>query len=260
MKRMVLTGMIIAIAMSFAAAFPVNGNMQFANLTLTTSQAGQYLFEINGYSYQVQHNTLQLNQLQQGMYSVRIMRWRRTFGHQGFWDAVYQGAIQVPAASNVHGIWNPWTGLQLQVTPLYAQHPGMMHPGHQNPGMGHPQMGHPQMGHPHMGHPHMNPGMNQGMHGNMMGMHPNTFQGFMHQLRSASFDNNKVNLAKTAIRNNGISVVQLQQVLREFSFDSNRLDVAKFAYPYTVDRNNYFMLHSSFDFESNAQHLMSSIH
>jgi hypothetical protein len=249
MKRMVLAGMIIAIAVNFAAAFPVNGHMHFANLTLSTSYSGQYMFEINGFNYQAQHNTLQLNQLQQGLYNVRILRWKRTFGYQGFWDAVYQGTIQVPGGSNVHAIWSPWYGLQQQVTPLYAQHPGLLPPGPQNPGFGHPQMG----------HPHMNPNMNQGMHGNMMGMHPNTFQGFIHQLRSASFDNNKVNLAKTAIRNNGISVVQLQQVLRELSFDSNRLDVAKFAYPYTVDRNNYFMLHDSFDFESNAQHLMNSI-
>jgi len=253
MKKTLLTGFIIAIAINFAAAFPHYPGNQTSNLTLTTSHAGRYMFELNGFTQQTNGNTLQMHQIQQGIHNLRIFRWRSGFMGQGFWDIVYQGQLQIPANSHVIARWDQWNGLHAQITPMhngYIGNPNMHNPNHppiHNPGYGYGQPGYGNnYGGQHGGH--------------AMGMNPQTFQGFMNQLRQASFDSNKVTLAKNGIRNNGISVNQLQQVLREFSFDSNRLDVAKFAYNYTVDRNNYFLLHSSFDFESNANHLMNSIH
>ena len=252
MKKILLTGMIIAIAVNFAAAFPTYPGNHLSNLTLTASNGGRFMFELNGFTHQTNGNTLHLNQIQQGIHNLRIFRWRNAFGFQGAWDIVYQGQLQIPANSHVMARWDQWNGLHAQITPLFGQ-PGI-HPQVCAPTQ--PPMHYPGWGqlNPNIGHPGMN-----GHHG-MMGMQPQVFQGFLMQLRQASFDSNKVNLAKAGIRNSGISVQQLQQVLREFSFDSNRLDVAKFAYNYTVDRQNYFLLHSSFDFESNANHLMASIH
>ena len=238
MKTQLLTGFFVAIVMNFVAAFPHYPGNQHSSLTLTASHGGQYMFEMNGFSQQSNGNTLHLQQVQQGIHNLRIFRWRNTFMSQGFWDIVFQGQVQVPAYSHVMARWDQWSGLQVQIMPL-----------NNGGGFGHP--------------PVHNPGYyppNNGFHGgHMMGMNPQVFQGFLYQLRQASFDSHKVNLAKNAIRNNGISVHQLQQVLREFSFDSNRLDVAKYAYHFTVDKNNYFLLHSSFDFQSNANHLMNSI-
>ena len=249
MKRLLLTGIIISIGMNFAAAFPNYPGNQTANLTLTTSEAGRFMFELNGFSQQSNGNTLYLNNIQQGNHSLRIFRWRRSFGpHQGYWDVVYQGQLQIPANSHVIASWNQWNGLHASITPLHQQPipPVQICPPHPNT---------PPMNGHHPGNGHGNGWNNH--YG--MGMQPQVFQGFLHQLRKASFDSNRVNLAKNAIRSSGISVQQLQQVLRTFDFDSNRLEVAQYAYAYTADQQNYFLLHNSFDFESNANHLMNSL-
>jgi hypothetical protein len=54
-------------------------------------------------------------------------------------------------------------------------------------------------------------------------------------------------------------VAQLKIALGRLSFDSNRLDLAKYAYPFTIDRQNYFLLQDAFSFQSNFRALMSSI-
>jgi hypothetical protein len=43
--------------------------------------------------------------------------------------------------------------------------------------------------------------------------------------------------------------------MKLFSFESSRLEFAKFAYKYTWDINNYFLLNDAFDFESSIDEL-----
>jgi hypothetical protein len=220
----------IAIVMFFAAIMSFSAVRAHANLTVQTYEMGHFSLELNGQFYDFNQNMFSMPNIMPGMYNVRLHRWMPSFGNQGTWNIVYQGVVQVLAMHNTVLNYNSWTGATVQH--------------------------HPVVGGPNMPHP-PNPGMPIG--GFFMGMDPMAFDQFMVQLNNISFDSNKLDFAKFAIRQNGITVAQLRQVLARFSFDSNRLNVAQFAYQFTIDRHNYFMLQDAFAFQSNFRRLMEGI-
>lgn len=91
------------------------------------------------------------------------------------------------------------------------------------------------------------------------GMQSNVFQYLQNSMNSASFDRNKLDVAKMAIRNNGISTTQLRTLMRKLSFDSNKLALAKYSLPYTYDRNLFFSVTDELTFYSNRRSLMNHI-
>ncbi|MCF8372573.1 MAG: DUF4476 domain-containing protein [Bacteroidales bacterium] len=48
-----------------------------------------------------------------------------------------------------------------------------------------------------------------------------------------------------------MSSEQVLELLQMLSFDSYRLDLAKYAYIYTVDKHNYYIVNNAFTFSSN---------
>jgi hypothetical protein len=229
----------IAIAVLFAAVMSFSHVKANANLTVQTSETGYFSLELNGQFYDFNQNMFSMPNLMPGVYNVRLHRWIQGFGNQGTWQIVYQGMINVMAMHNTILTYNSWSGTTVQHLPI----------------MGGPNMPHPPMpGGPGMPN---NPAMPIG--GFFMGMDPVAFDQFIVQLNNISFDSNKLDFAKFAIRQNGITVAQLRVALGRFSFDSNRLSLAKFAYQFTIDRHNYFMLQDAFTFQSNFRSLMESI-
>lgn len=225
MKKILLPFILLFVGINSFVAYPLNPYT--SNLSVSTMESGIFLYELNGVNYSPQNRNVYFQGINQGIGRLIIYRFRPTHYGQGQWVPVFNGNVQIPPSSNVFVKWDAWNGLMVSVTSLYPNYP-------YNPNITN------------------NPNIT-------VGMNPPSFQGLTQRIQRSSFDNNKVVLAKTAIRSNGISVSQLQQLLREFSFDSNRLDVAKYAYSFCVDKNNYFMLNNSFDFESNANDLMKFI-
>jgi hypothetical protein len=226
----------IAIVMFFAAIMSFSAVRAHANLTVQTSEMGHFSLELNGQFYDFNQNMFSMPNIMPGMYNVRLHRWMPSFGNQGTWNIVYQGVVQVLAMHNTVLNYNSWTGATVQHLPMMTG-PNMPYP---------PVPGMPSA-----------PGMPIG--GFFMGMDPLAFDQFMVQLNNISFDSNKLDFAKFAVRQNGITVAQLRQALTRFSFDSNRLNLAQFAYQFTIDRHNYFMLQDAFTFQSNFRKLMDSI-
>jgi len=70
------------------------------------------------------------------------------------------------------------------------------------------------------------------------------------QLRDAGFENNRMNLVKTAIEDNPVTAQQLTGILNELSFESSRLQIAKFAYAYLVNPKDAFLIDDAFQFSS----------
>lgn len=85
------------------------------------------------------------------------------------------------------------------------------------------------------------------------------FNSFIQTLRNQSFDSTRLKIAKQVISQNYLSTKQVSELMRLFSFESNRLDIAKFAYTHTVDKQNYYQLSNSFDFNSSINQLMNFI-
>lgn len=81
------------------------------------------------------------------------------------------------------------------------------------------------------------------------------FQLLIDQVRKASFESSKVNVAKQALRNNKITCDQLISLLNEFSFESTKVQFAKDNYRNVVDKRNFFLINDVFTFQSSKDEL-----
>jgi len=73
------------------------------------------------------------------------------------------------------------------------------------------------------------------------------------------FDETRITESKQILDGNCMSAKQVKELLTVFGFDESRLDVAKYAYKRCSDSNNYFMVNSSFQFESSIEELNTYI-
>jgi hypothetical protein len=83
----------------------------------------------------------------------------------------------------------------------------------------------------------------------------NEFQNILEHINKQSFDDRKLQTAKTITRDRSFTTAQIIEICKQFSFEKNKLDYAKFAYDYTIDKNNYYKVSSVFSFSSNAREL-----
>jgi hypothetical protein len=74
-------------------------------------------------------------------------------------------------------------------------------------------------------------------------------------ISSKSFDDTKLTIAKQVIASNCLFSRQVKELMLLFSFEATRLEFAKYAYGYTFDIGNYYMLNDAFQFESSVDEL-----
>lgn len=70
-----------------------------------------------------------------------------------------------------------------------------------------------------------------------------------------SFSDQRMTVAKQATRNMCLTVNQVKEVIGLFTFEDSKLEYAKFAYDYTYDIGNYYMLNDAFTFSSSVDEL-----
>lgn len=88
-----------------------------------------------------------------------------------------------------------------------------------------------------------------------MGMSPKDFGEAYAMIQRESFDDTRLTIAKQVVVNNKMMVNQIAQIARLFSFENNRLEFAKFAYPYCIEKNKYYLLYDVFDHDSSKHEL-----
>lgn len=81
------------------------------------------------------------------------------------------------------------------------------------------------------------------------------FSNVKQSIASKSFDDTKLTISKQVIASNCLFSKQVKELMLLFSFEATRLEFAKFAYTYTFDTGNYFMLNDAFQFESSIDEL-----
>ncbi|MFT3846849.1 MAG: DUF4476 domain-containing protein [Lacibacter sp.] len=91
------------------------------------------------------------------------------------------------------------------------------------------------------------------------GMNANAFQQLKQQVKKENFDNRRLDLLRSVLPQNNISSDQVKDLAMIFDFERNKLDLAKFAYKYTVDRGNYFVVNDVFDFGNSKTELAQYI-
>jgi len=83
----------------------------------------------------------------------------------------------------------------------------------------------------------------------------NNFMIAKRQIRQAAFDRNKLAIAKQFVRGSRPTSAEVGELMRLMSFDRTKLDLAKFAYAFTIDKQNYRLVNRSFTFDSSVRQL-----
>ncbi len=74
-------------------------------------------------------------------------------------------------------------------------------------------------------------------------------------LRETNSDNTRSGTAKSALKRANVTAAQVLELIKLFSFESTKLDLAKYAFDYTCDPQNYFIVNQGFQFESSKSDL-----
>jgi len=83
----------------------------------------------------------------------------------------------------------------------------------------------------------------------------NDFQQAKKAVEAEAFEENKIKVAKQFMKNNCLSVIQIEDIMASFSFEDNKLEYAKYAYDFCVDKKNYYQLNSAFAFNDSKDAL-----
>lgn len=86
---------------------------------------------------------------------------------------------------------------------------------------------------------------------------PGDLKNMLKSLRDEPFEATRMTVAKQMFtaRKGAFLSGQVKQILETFSFEPSRLELAKFAYRYTADRENYFVVNEAFNFSPSKQEL-----
>lgn len=74
-------------------------------------------------------------------------------------------------------------------------------------------------------------------------------------ISSKSFEDSKMTLAKQATRGKCLTAEQVKEIMGLFTFEDSKLEYAKFAYDFTYDVDNYYIVNDAFTFESSIDDL-----
>jgi Domain of unknown function (DUF4476) len=85
------------------------------------------------------------------------------------------------------------------------------------------------------------------------------FQQLKQSVERESFDKDKMDLLRSTLPYNRVNAQQVRELAELISFEQTRLELAKFAYRYTTDRGNYFVVNDVFNFGSSKTELTKYI-
>lgn len=81
------------------------------------------------------------------------------------------------------------------------------------------------------------------------------FEQALSMIKKERFASEMKILAKQIITSNSLCALQIVEICKAFTFESEKLEIAKYAYPYCVDRNNYFFVNEAFSYSSSKRAL-----
>ncbi|MES2590377.1 MAG: DUF4476 domain-containing protein [Bacteroidota bacterium] len=94
-----------------------------------------------------------------------------------------------------------------------------------------------------------------GVYGCPYPMGSSDFESAKASIKSKSFDDSKLTLAKQIIGSNCMLCSQIKELMLLITFEQTRLDLAKYAWHHNLDKGNYYKLNDAFTFESSIDEL-----
>ena len=90
-------------------------------------------------------------------------------------------------------------------------------------------------------------------------MSPSDFNQALASIKSKSFSDSKLTLAKQVTKGNCLTSAQIAQITSLFDFEDTKLEYAKFAYSFCYNPENYWKVNNAFEFESTIEELHAYI-
>lgn len=86
------------------------------------------------------------------------------------------------------------------------------------------------------------------------------FSDMIQSIKKETFNSTKITITKNILRSRPcFTTGQVKEIVNEFSFESGKVEIAKFAWDYTVDKENYYKIADAFTFSSSKEDLMKFI-
>ena len=200
-----------------------------SDLKLQLFNHASMLVEFDHVRYQNPTNTFCINDIEPGTHHLTIYKIRERGNHHYAQPVlVYKGRIQIPASSIISAVINPYH--QYDVMNVIAKCNDPV------PNIYFNSAPTPQYG-----------------------MCPSEFESLKQCIENKSFDNTRLTIAKQALQSNDLTSMQIADLMNLMTFESTKLSLAKFAYRYTIDPENYYVLNDAFTFDSSIDELADYI-
>jgi len=207
-----------------------------SKLHLNLFNDGRFVVVVDGIRYNDVGGTLAIHNLRAGTHQVKIVE---VFGRQGRGrgqnagrEVLYNGSVNIPFRSAVFARLTD--NYNLRVTEVKQLNP----PVRQRPVY--------RDNHRRNGPTYGNRGGNRGY---------NAFISTKQQMRRASFDLNKLAIAKQFVRSSRPTSAEVSQLMNLMAFDKTKLELAKFSYGFVVDPFNFRQVRRSLTFDSSVRQL-----
>ncbi|MBI4646812.1 MAG: DUF4476 domain-containing protein [Bacteroidia bacterium] len=205
-----------------------------SSLTLSMYEQGLYTVILDNQTITKATAIFSFNNIWSGVYLLKVIRQDpNSFNHLGFTETIYEGYIEIPDDSRVYASIDRYGELRIvKVKPLYA---GPLHNDMNNSIDSY---------HSHYDNEYNNYYSSQA-----------GFELLRQTILDASFDSDKLKIAKQAAISGRLSSMKVLAIIELFTFESTKLSFAKFAYQYVVDRENYYIVNNAFTFSSTIDEL-----
>lgn len=214
--------------------------------TLSTNK--ELKFEIDGRQFNMKNNSFTVGYMAEGYHQVKIFRESRKngFGFGRREDIVYKGSIYLKRGFHTDITVNRFGKVLVDERRIDRNDDWYQdedeyyddHNGYDNE------------------HGNNNGGWNNG-YGNVM--RGNEFESVKESLRKEWFEANRLKSVKFIIDKNNFTTQQVKELMGLFTFENNKLEIAKYAYPKTVDKQNYYQVNEMLTFNSSKEELMKFV-
>lgn len=239
MKRLLLPLMLLMFAFSARASYHPNPS----ELVIRLYDNAVFNISVGNQEYSSFSTQYTIPGLRPGRHFIRITRYQQVFAGRSVRyinpQLAFEGYINIPAGRMVYSYIDHRNRYRVEETLALRHHPAPRPAPAARP--------HPA-GRPIPMHNYYTPAMS-----------PAAFANLKATLANTPFDSSRLKVAEHAIAHNHVSSQQVLELMHMFTFESNRLSLAQFAYPYTVDKNNFFIVHNAFSFSSSTQKLNTFI-
>lgn len=207
-----------------------------SKLHLNLFNDGQFVVVVDGIRYNNVGPSLSITNLRAGTHQVKIVEvFGRRGGNRGNRsgrEVLYNGSINIPFQSAVFARLT--NNYNLRVTEIKRLAP----PVRQRPVY------------------RDNRRRNAPTYGNRGGYGGyNAFIATKQQMRRASFDRNKLAIAKQFVRSSRPTSAEVSQLMNLMAFDKTKLELAKFSYGFVIDPYNFRQVRRSLTFDSSVRQL-----